>query len=88
MILNGKSTNYIDAGTTLTQSVAIIEFINDTHPSSGLLPQDPITRAKVRMITEIICSGIQPIQARSSGDYNKFINKHFPESFSDDLSFK
>ena len=46
----------------LTQSVAIMEYINDTNPKSGLIPGDPVTAAKVRMVTEIICSGIQPIQ--------------------------
>ena len=47
---------------TLTQSVAIMEYINDTNPEAGLIPGDPAHRAKVRMVTEIICSGIQPIQ--------------------------
>ena len=43
---------------TLTQSVAIMEYINDTNPEDGLIPGDPAHRAKVRMVTEIICSGI------------------------------
>jgi len=46
----------------LTQSVAIMEYINDIKPQSKILPEDHKQRAKVRMITEIICSGIQPIQ--------------------------
>ena len=46
----------------LTQSVAIMEYIQDLHPEAGLLPSDPVARAKVRMVTELICSGIQPIQ--------------------------
>jgi len=49
-------------GLLLTQSVAIMEYIHDTHPEANILPEDPATRAKVRMITEMICSGIQPIQ--------------------------
>ena len=49
-------------GLLLTQSVAIMEYIHDTHPQAKILPEDPATRAKVRMITEMICSGIQPIQ--------------------------
>ena len=49
-------------GLLLTQSVAIMEYINDTHPEANILPKDPNTKAKVRMITELICSGIQPIQ--------------------------
>jgi len=46
----------------LTQSVAIMEYINDIKPQSKILPDDNQQRAKVRMITEIISSGIQPIQ--------------------------
>ena len=47
---------------TLTQSVAIMEYLHDTHPGAGLLPVNPGARARVRMVTEIICSGTQPIQ--------------------------
>eukprot|EP00090_Calanus_glacialis_P043493 TRINITY_DN7702_c1_g1_i1.p1 TRINITY_DN7702_c1_g1~~TRINITY_DN7702_c1_g1_i1.p1 ORF type:complete len:233 (+),score=71.57 TRINITY_DN7702_c1_g1_i1:49-699(+) len=49
-------------GLLLTQSVAIMEYIHDTHPEANILPEDPAMKAKVRMITEMICSGIQPIQ--------------------------
>ena len=49
-------------GLTLTQSVAIMEYIHDLHPEAGILPSKPETRAVVRMISEMISSGIQPIQ--------------------------
>ena len=49
-------------GLLLTQSVAIMEYIHDTHPEAHILPEDPAMKAKVRMITEMICSGIQHIQ--------------------------
>ena len=49
-------------GLLLTQSVAIMEYIHDTHPEAHILPEDAAMKAKVRMITEMICSGIQPIQ--------------------------
>ena len=49
-------------GLLLTQSVAIMEYLNDTHPQAKILPDSPAMRAKVRMISEMICSGIQPIQ--------------------------
>ena len=49
---------------TLTQSVAIMEYLHDTHPEAGLLPTDPKKRAKVRMVTEVIASGTQPIQVK------------------------
>ena len=34
-------------GLLLTQSVAIMEYINDTHPEANILPKDPNTKAKV-----------------------------------------
>ena len=37
-----------DAGAVLTQSVAIIEWLDETHPNPPLLPKDPLQRAKVR----------------------------------------
>ena len=52
------------AGLTLTQSVAIMEYLHDLHPEAGLLPSCPERRAVVRMISEVIASGIQPIQVR------------------------
>ena len=46
----------------LTQSMAIMEFIEENYPGYNLLPKDVFLRAKVREICEIICSGIQPLQ--------------------------
>ena len=37
-----------DAGAVLTQSLAIIEWLDETHPEPRLLPGDPLRRAKVR----------------------------------------
>jgi maleylacetoacetate isomerase len=50
-------------GVTLTQSLPIIEYLEETRPSSkSLLPKDPLKRAQARQIAEIINSGIQPLQ--------------------------
>ena len=49
-------------GLLLTQSVAIMEYLADKHPDAGLLPKDLVSRVRVRQVTEIICSGIQPVQ--------------------------
>ncbi|XP_055344177.1 maleylacetoacetate isomerase-like [Paramacrobiotus metropolitanus] len=54
-------TLFID-GNKMTQSVAILEYIEETRPEKPLLPKDPVKRAKVRQIVEIINSGIQPLQ--------------------------
>src|SRR3569623_746081 len=37
-----------DAGAILTQSLAIIEWLNEIHPNPPMLPKDPLRRAKVR----------------------------------------
>jgi maleylpyruvate isomerase len=47
----------------LTQSVAIIEYLEEVYPNPPLLPsRDPLSRAKVRSLTHMITSDIQPIQ--------------------------
>ncbi|XP_017863791.1 PREDICTED: probable maleylacetoacetate isomerase 2 [Drosophila arizonae] len=51
-------------GQTLCDSVVIMHYLDETRPQNPLLPQDPLKRAKVREIVEIICSGIQPLQNR------------------------
>jgi len=47
---------------TFTQSVAILEYLEEAYPEKALLPKDPLKRLKVREICEIIGSGIQPLQ--------------------------
>ncbi|KAK2527652.1 maleylacetoacetate isomerase isoform X2 [Columba livia] len=49
-------------GITLSESLAIIHYLEDTRPNPRLLPQDPKKRAQVRMIADHIAAGIQPIQ--------------------------
>jgi len=49
-------------GVPLTQSLAIIEFLEEKHPKPSLLPDDAVQRAKVRAVAETIASGIQPLQ--------------------------
>lgn len=52
----------LDDGTRLTQSVAILEYLDEAWPEPPLLPQDPLARARVREAVEIVNSGIQPAQ--------------------------
>merc|ERR1712080_55185 len=49
-------------GAVITQSLAIMEFIEEKWTNNPLLPEDPVKRAKVREVCEVIGSGIQPIQ--------------------------
>ncbi|KAG7511432.1 maleylacetoacetate isomerase isoform X1 [Solea senegalensis] len=50
-------------GITLCQSLAVIQYIDETRPGPLLLPADPKKRAQVRMISDLIASGIQPLQS-------------------------
>ena len=49
-------------GQVLCESLAIIEWLEQIAPSPALLPRDPWERARVRELTLMIASGIQPIQ--------------------------
>jgi maleylpyruvate isomerase len=44
------------------QSVAIIEWLEETHPTPALLPRDAFLRARARQLAEIVNSGTQPFQ--------------------------
>lgn len=46
----------------LTQSLAIIQYLEEKYPQNSIYPNDPILRAKSRAIAETISSGIQPLQ--------------------------
>ncbi|TIP59232.1 MAG: maleylacetoacetate isomerase, partial [Mesorhizobium sp.] len=48
-------------GTLLTQSLAIIEFLDETRPEPPLLPQDAAGRARVRMLAQMIACDIHPV---------------------------
>ncbi|MGA7329856.1 MAG: maleylacetoacetate isomerase [Rhodomicrobium sp.] len=49
-------------GHTLTQSLAIIEWLDETHPEPALLPSDPFARAYVRALALSIACDIHPLQ--------------------------
>ncbi|HYG66896.1 MAG TPA: maleylacetoacetate isomerase [Anaeromyxobacteraceae bacterium] len=46
----------------LVQSMAILEWLDETHPEPPLLPADPAGRARVRALAEHVNSSIQPLQ--------------------------
>jgi len=54
----------LDDGELLTQSVAILEYLEETYPTPPLLPAEPLLRARVRTLVQIVNSGIQPLQNR------------------------
>lgn len=51
----------LDDGTMLTQSTAILEWLEEVYPEPPLYPQDLIERAKVRMIVNAIACDIHPL---------------------------
>jgi maleylacetoacetate isomerase len=51
----------LDNGAVLTQSVAIIEYLDEIHPDPPLLPQAPLARARVRALTQAIVCDIHPL---------------------------
>ncbi len=51
-----------DGGAILTQSLAIIEWLDDIHPEPPLLPKDPLRRAHVRAFAQVVACDTHPVQ--------------------------
>ncbi len=51
-----------DLGAIITQSLAIIEWLDETHPEPPLLPNDPLRRAKVRALAMALACDTHPVQ--------------------------
>jgi maleylpyruvate isomerase len=51
----------LDDGQVLTQSVAIIEFLDEMFPQPALLPAQPLARARVRALTQAIACDVHPL---------------------------
>ena len=51
----------LDSGDILIQSLAIIEYLDEVHPQPPLLPRDPLARAKVRALAQLIACDIHPL---------------------------
>jgi maleylacetoacetate isomerase/maleylpyruvate isomerase len=50
-----------DGGRLLTQSLAIIEYLEETRPLPPLLPKDPFERARVRSLSLLVACEIHPL---------------------------
>jgi len=48
-------------GTTLIESLAIIEYLDETHPDPPLLPKEPKARARARAIAQICAADTHPL---------------------------
>ena len=51
----------LDDGTVLTQSAAIIEYLDEIHPDPPLLPAAPLARARVRALSQAITCDVHPL---------------------------
>jgi maleylacetoacetate isomerase len=61
----------LTSGELLTQSLAIIEYLDETYPQPPLLPSDAIGRAKVRALAQLIACDIHPLNNTSPLRYLK-----------------
>jgi maleylpyruvate isomerase len=51
-----------DGSAIITQSLAIIEWLDETHPEPPLLPKDPLRRAHVRAFAQALACDVHPVQ--------------------------
>ena len=51
-----------DRGATIIQSLAIIEWLEETYPEPPLLPEDPLRRARVRAFAQVLACDTHPVQ--------------------------
>lgn len=57
----GRVPTLVDNDAVLVQSLAIIEYLDETRPSPSLLPGDALGRARVRGIANLIACDIHPL---------------------------
>jgi maleylacetoacetate isomerase len=59
----------LDGGEVLLQSLAIMEYLDEVYPDPPLLPKDPVARAHVRAVAQIIACDIHPLNNTSAVNY-------------------
>ena len=57
----GVPTLVLDDGTALTQSMAILEWLEATHPEPALLPSDSVAAAQVRAAALVVACDVHPV---------------------------
>lgn len=83
-----------DSGKLLTQSLAIIEYLDETQPKVPLLPKDPLGRARVRSLSMLIACEIHPINnlrvlqhlKRALGQSDEQVNSWYRHWIADGLA--
>lgn len=57
----GVPSLVLDDGTTLTQSMAILQYLDSVYPEPPLFPEDPVERSKVEAAAHCIALDIHPV---------------------------
>ncbi|HET7307291.1 MAG TPA: maleylacetoacetate isomerase [Gammaproteobacteria bacterium] len=57
----GLVPTFVNGGTPITQSLAIIEYLEEKYPQSPLLPKDLAGRARVRALAQTVACDIHPL---------------------------
>jgi maleylacetoacetate isomerase len=65
----GLVPTLVDNGRVLTQSLAIIEYLDETHPQPALLPKDALGRARVRALALAVACDIHPVNNQRILEY-------------------
>lgn len=65
---------------SFAESVAILEWLEESYPCPPLLPQDPLSRLRVRQLVQIVSSGTQPLQ-------NLAPQRYYSQERSEQLAF-
>ena len=71
LVLNpvgGVPTLVLDDGTALTQSMAILDWLEAVHPAPPLLPVDPVQAARVRAAALVVACDIHPVNNLKVGN--------------------
>ena len=87
-------TLVLDSGARLTQSLAIIEHLDETQPQPALVPKDALARARVRALSLLIACEIHPLNnlrvlqhlKRSLGQNEEQINAWYRHWVADGLA--
>jgi len=58
----GQVPSFQIKDTVLSQSLAIIDYLEDMYPEPSLIPKDPLLKAQARALGELIAAGTQPVQ--------------------------
>lgn len=65
----GRVPTLVDDGQVLTQSLAILEYLEERYPTPPLLPAEPFERARVRALAQVVACDMHPVNNLSILDY-------------------